>query len=41
MSHTAEHNEHAGGGTKEIIRITVILIQVKSGKFSEYYQLLQ
>lgn len=25
MSHTAEHNEHAGGGTKEIIRITVIL----------------
>ena len=25
MSHTAEHNEHAGGGTKEVIRITVIL----------------
>ena len=25
MSHTAEHNEHASGGTKEIIRITVIL----------------
>jgi cytochrome c oxidase subunit IV len=25
MSHTAEHQEHAGGGTKEIIRITVIL----------------
>src|SRR5574343_756131 len=25
MSHTAEHHEHAGGGTKEIIRVTVIL----------------
>lgn len=25
MSQTAEHNEHAGGGTKEIIRITIIL----------------
>jgi cytochrome c oxidase subunit 4 len=25
MSHTADHNEHAGGGTKEVIRITVIL----------------
>lgn len=25
MSHTAEHHEHAGGGTKEIVRVTVIL----------------
>lgn len=25
MSHTAEHDEHAGGGTKEIIKVTVIL----------------
>ncbi|WP_051408334.1 cytochrome C oxidase subunit IV family protein [Sediminibacterium sp. C3] len=25
MSHTAEHNEHAGGGTKEVIKITVYL----------------
>ena len=25
MAHTAEHDEHAGGGTKEIIKVTVIL----------------
>ncbi len=25
MSHTAEHAEHAGGGTKEIIKVTIIL----------------
>jgi len=25
MEHTAEHHEHAGGGTKEIIKVTVIL----------------
>ena len=25
MSHTAEHDEHAGGGTKEIVKVTVIL----------------
>jgi len=25
MSQTAEHNEHAGGGTKEIIKVTIIL----------------
>ena len=25
MANTAEHNEHAGGGTKEIIKVTVIL----------------
>ena len=25
MSHTAEHDEHAGGGTKEIIKVTIIL----------------
>lgn len=25
MEHTIEHGEHAGGGTKEIVRVTVIL----------------
>jgi cytochrome c oxidase subunit IV len=25
MEHTTEHHEHAGGGTKEIIKVTVIL----------------
>jgi cytochrome c oxidase subunit IV len=25
MAHTAEHDEHAGGGTKEIVKVTVIL----------------
>ncbi len=25
MSHTAEHDEHAGGGTREIIKVTIIL----------------
>lgn len=25
MEHTAEHHEHAGGGTKEIIKVTIIL----------------
>lgn len=25
MEHTTEHREHAGGGTKEIIKVTVIL----------------
>jgi cytochrome c oxidase subunit IV len=25
MAHTAEHDEHAGGGTKEIIKVTIIL----------------
>jgi cytochrome c oxidase subunit IV len=25
MEHTAEHHEHSGGGTKEIVKVTVIL----------------
>lgn len=25
MEHTAEHQEHSGGGTKEIVKVTVIL----------------
>lgn len=25
MEHTAEHQEHSGGGTKEIVKVTIIL----------------